>query len=126
MVELAQRRPDLRLVGVDPSEDMVRRGRNHARDTRLEDRIELQTAPAESLPFSASTFDVVLSTLSAHHWADGAAALKEQARVLRPGGQLRVYDLRKQGLDDLAALLTSALPGAEQNQRRLGGFVGSR
>jgi ubiquinone/menaquinone biosynthesis C-methylase UbiE len=126
LVELAQRRPDLRLVGVDPSDDMIRHGQHHARTARLEDRIELQNVPAESLPFSDSTFDVVLSTLSAHHWADPAAALKEQARVLRSGGQLRVYDLRREGLADLGPHLASALSGGEQNQRRLGGLVGSR
>jgi ubiquinone/menaquinone biosynthesis C-methylase UbiE len=126
LVELALRRRDLRLIGVDPSEDMVRRGRRHARTAGLEDRIEFQTVPAESLPFGAGTFDVVLSTLSAHHWADPAAAISEQARVLRTGGQLRVYDRRSEGLDDLTPLLAAALPGAVRNQRRLAGLVVSR
>lgn len=126
LVELARSRSDLRLVGVDPSEDMTRRGRHHVRSAGFEDRIEFQTVPAESLPFPAGTFDMVLSTLSAHHWADPAAAINEQARVLRPGGQLRVYDLRSEGLDDLTPLLASALPGAVRNQRRLAGLAGSR
>jgi len=67
LLELAQGRSDLRLVGVDPSDDMIRRARDHARTAGLEDRID-ETVPAESLPFSAGTFDLVLSTLSAHHW----------------------------------------------------------
>ena len=98
---IAQGRSDLRLVGVDPSEDMIRRGRDHARTAGLEDRIEFETVPAESLPFAAGTFDLVLSTLSAHHWADPTAAINEQVRVLRPGGQLRIYDLRREGLEGL-------------------------
>ena len=57
--------------------------------------------PAESLPFAAGAFDLVLSTLSAHHWADPTAAINEQVRVLRPGGQLRIYDLRREGLEGL-------------------------
>jgi ubiquinone/menaquinone biosynthesis C-methylase UbiE len=126
LLELAQSRSDLRLVGVDPSEDMIRRGRDHARTARLEDQIQFETVPAESLPFPADTFDAVLSTLSAHHWADRAAAINEQARVLRPGGQLRVYDLRRQGLDALAPVLASAVGGTVQHRRRLAGMRGSR
>jgi ubiquinone/menaquinone biosynthesis C-methylase UbiE len=126
LLELAEGRSDLRLVGVDPSEDMIRRGQDHARTAGLEDRIEFETVPAESLPFPAGTFDLVLSTLSAHHWADPAAAINEQARVLHPGGQLRVYDLRREGLDDLAPLVASALGGAVQHRRRLAGIMGSR
>ena len=126
LVDLARRRPDVRLVGVDPSEDMVRRGRHHVRAAGLEERIAFHTVAAESLPFPAAAFDVVVSTLSAHHWADPAAAINEQARVLRPGGQLRVYDLRSEGLDDLTPLLASALPGTVQAHKRLAGLVGSR
>jgi ubiquinone/menaquinone biosynthesis C-methylase UbiE len=123
LLELAQGRSDVRLVGVDPSEDMIRRGKDHARTAGLEDRIQLETVPAESLPFPAETFDVVLSTLSAHHWADPGAAIHEQTRVLRPGGQLRVYDLRSRGLDDLTPILASTLGGTVQHRGRLAGSM---
>ena len=80
---------------------MIPRGPDHARTAGLEDRIEFETVPAESSPFAAGTFELVLSTLSAHHWADPTAAINEQVRVLRPGGQLRIYDLRREGLEGL-------------------------
>ena len=41
---------------------------------------------AESLPFEAARFDLVLSRFSAHHWRDFDAGLREAARVLKPGG----------------------------------------
>jgi ubiquinone/menaquinone biosynthesis C-methylase UbiE len=126
LLELAQGRSDLRLVGVDPSDDMIRRAREHARTAGLEDRIEFETVPAESLPFPAGTFDLVLSTLSAHHWADPAAAINEQARVLRPGGQLRIYDLRREGLEGLTPVVASAMGGTVQHRERLAGIIGSR
>ena len=116
LLELAQGRSDLRLVGVDPSEDMIRRGRDHARTAGLEDRIEFETVPAESLPFAAGTFDLVLSTLSAHHWADPTAAINEQVRVLRLGGQLRIYDLRREGLEALTPVVASAMGGTVQHR----------
>ena len=126
LLELAQGRSDLRLVGVDPSDDMIRRAREHARTAGLEDRIEFETVPAESLPFPAGTFDLVLSTLSAHHWADPATAINEQARVLGPGGQLWIYDLRREGLEGLTPVVASAMGGTVQHRVQLAGIMGSR
>jgi ubiquinone/menaquinone biosynthesis C-methylase UbiE len=47
-----------------------------------------------SLAFPDGSFDLVMSTLSMHHWADPSAGLAEIARVLRPGGRFLVWDLR--------------------------------
>jgi ubiquinone/menaquinone biosynthesis C-methylase UbiE len=47
-----------------------------------------------ALPFPDGTFDLVVSTLSMHHWADPSAGLSEIGRVLRPGGRALVWDLR--------------------------------
>ncbi len=47
-----------------------------------------------SLPFPDASFDVVVSTLSMHHWTDPAIGLAEVARVLRPDGRALIWDLR--------------------------------
>jgi ubiquinone/menaquinone biosynthesis C-methylase UbiE len=44
--------------------------------------------------FPEGSFDLVVSTLSMHHWADPTAGLSEIGRVLRPGGRALVWDLR--------------------------------
>jgi SAM-dependent methyltransferase len=41
------------------------------------------TAPAESLPFADSSFDVVACRVAAHHFADVQTAVREMARVAR-------------------------------------------
>jgi ubiquinone/menaquinone biosynthesis C-methylase UbiE len=102
LVGLAESRPDLRLTGVDPSEDMVALGRANVQKAGVADRVTVQVGFAEDLPFPTGSFDLVISTFSAHHWADPARALAEQARVLRPGGQLRIYDVRGKNLRELA------------------------
>lgn len=45
------------------------------------------------MPFPDASFDLVVSSLSAHHWPDSAAGFAEIRRVLRPGGHALVYDL---------------------------------
>ena len=47
-----------------------------------------------SLPFPNGSFDLIVSTMSMHHWADPAAGLAEIARVLRPGARALVWDFR--------------------------------
>ena len=47
-----------------------------------------------SLPFPDGSFDLVVSTMSMHHWADPAAGLAEIARVLRPGARALVWVFR--------------------------------
>jgi ubiquinone/menaquinone biosynthesis C-methylase UbiE len=52
---------------------------------------------AESLPFDDSTFDVVISRYSAHHWHDVGQALREVKRVLKPGGIAIFMDVTSPG-----------------------------
>ena len=47
-----------------------------------------------TLAFPDRSFDLVVSTLSMHHWADPTAGLAEIARVLRPGARALIWDLR--------------------------------
>jgi ubiquinone/menaquinone biosynthesis C-methylase UbiE len=47
-----------------------------------------------SMPFPDGTFDLVVSTMSMHHWADPTAGLAKIDRVLRPGSRALVWDFR--------------------------------
>jgi ubiquinone/menaquinone biosynthesis C-methylase UbiE len=55
-------------------------------------------AVVASLPFPDASFDLVVSTLSMHHWADGTAGLAQIRRVLRPGGRAPIWDFRAGGV----------------------------
>lgn len=94
VLDLARALPRARIVGVDPSGDMLRHARDAATAAGLGDRVEFLEAAAERLPFAAASVDVAVSTLASHHWPDPAAALAELARVLRPGGEARIHDVR--------------------------------
>jgi SAM-dependent methyltransferase len=47
-----------------------------------------------ALAFPNRSFDLVVSTLSMHHWADPTAGLAEIGRVLRPGARALIWDFR--------------------------------
>ena len=54
--------------------------------------VEFVVADAEQLPFLDETFSLVTVRIAPHHYADVPRAVREMARVLRPGGRLIVID----------------------------------
>lgn len=67
--------PERRMVGVEPSETMIRqRPRNAAPCVR---------GWAESLPFCDNSVDAALAVMTVHHWDDPARGLAEMRRVAR-------------------------------------------
>jgi SAM-dependent methyltransferase len=62
-----------------------------ARDRGL-GNIRVRQGVAESLPFANASFDAVVSRLSAHHWRDVRAALRETRRVLKSTGKVVMID----------------------------------
>jgi SAM-dependent methyltransferase len=67
--------PDLRVVAVDPSEEMIRQ--------RPRSAAPCVKASAEALPFEDDTFDAAMAVLTVHHWSNRAKGLKEMRRVAR-------------------------------------------
>ncbi len=61
-----------------------------------------RVADARRLPFEDGAFDAAVSFLMLHHVGGWEQALREMARVVRPGGRLFVYDLLESRLWGLA------------------------
>lgn len=90
----SQRFPGARLDGVDAAPQMVEVAR---RLLPPDAPIQIQEATAEALPFGDGQFDLVLSTMTFHHWADQKKGVNEVARVLAPNGRWLLADFIGRG-----------------------------
>lgn len=79
--------PDGAVTGLDISGDMLQLAKQAATQAGLSN-IQFREGRAEAIPMEESSLDVVLASLSLMYVIDRAAAAKELARVLRPGGRL--------------------------------------
>jgi ubiquinone/menaquinone biosynthesis C-methylase UbiE len=75
-----------RVVGVDIMEQMVQRAIERAARAGMSDRTTFRVADAQELPFDDATFDAALTESVTVFPADKEQAVREYARVTRPGG----------------------------------------
>ena len=85
------------VVAYDLSAEMLAVVSAAAKDRGLAN-IKTQQGAAEVLPFADASFCAVVSRMSAHHWRDVPAALREIRRVLKPNGKVVLIDIV--GADD--------------------------
>jgi len=78
--------PEGRVIGVDMTPAMLEMARGLAAE-RGSANVTFVEGDAELLPWDDRTFDVVTCRVCAHHFPHVARAVREMARVLRPGGR---------------------------------------
>lgn len=81
------------VTGLDFSAGMLAVARQRVRRLGLEDRVRLVEGDALELPFPDGSFDVVTMGFALRNVADIDRALREMARVTRPGGRVLVLEL---------------------------------
>lgn len=115
LVGAAKRLTTGRAVGVDlwQSEDLSGNRPEatveNARREGVAERVEVRDGDARQLPFPDASFDVVVSSLALHNIYDRQGreqAVREIARVLRPGGRVAVVDIRH--TDEYARVLAAS------------------
>jgi ubiquinone/menaquinone biosynthesis C-methylase UbiE len=87
--------PALHVIGLDRAEEMLEVAAAHAEAQGLSERMLFRKGDIEHLPLVDASLDVAVSSLSLHHWLDPQRALAEVHRVLKPGGQVLLFDLRR-------------------------------
>lgn len=99
MIELLAPRA-IRAVGIDGSPAMLNIARTQL-DRRGLRNVQLRQGDIYALPVERGGYDLVVIHQVLHYLDDPGRALKEAARVLRPGGRLVVVDFAPHGEESL-------------------------
>jgi SAM-dependent methyltransferase len=100
LVGAAKRLTTGRAIGVDiwrQVDQWDNRPENTARNARVEgvaDRVEIRTCDARKLDFPDESFDVVVSSAALHDMPERDRVIRHIIRVLKPGGQVAIYDIK--------------------------------
>ncbi len=81
------------VVAYDITPQMLTETARNAAERGLTN-VVLQRGAAEHLLFPAASFDIVTVRHAPHHFADAARAVREMARVAKPGGRVVIVDSR--------------------------------
>lgn len=92
-LKIAERHTDVAIVGLDPSQGMLAIAREKVERAALTDRLELCAGDAQELPFEAASFDGLCIAFGIRNVPDRGRALREMARVVRPGGRIAILEL---------------------------------
>jgi demethylmenaquinone methyltransferase/2-methoxy-6-polyprenyl-1,4-benzoquinol methylase len=90
---LAAAAPGIRVVGLDPSEQMLAQGRRKVEEGGLTGRIRLDVGDGQALPYEDGRFDAACVSFGIRNFPDRAVGLRELARVTRSGGRVAILEL---------------------------------
>ena len=93
------------VLAVDLTPEMLAEGRRLATEMGLEANLNWLLAVAERLPIPDDTFPVVTCRYASHHFHDLPRALRELARVARPGGRIVLCDVVAPEAPELVQLM---------------------
>lgn len=95
IVQITKHYPNLDLIGVDISSEILELAKKRAFESNLNEKIKFKIGSVEDLPFSDNSIDFLISSLSLHHWQEPIKALSEACRVLKQKGILLIFDFRR-------------------------------
>ena len=127
-VELAAR--GLQIDAVDASQAMVDATAGRAQQAGFEERVTVGSADVHALPFDSGHFDLVVAVGVIPWLHSPGDAVKEMARVLRPGGQIILTADNRARItsftDPRGMVALSPLKRARVALRRRSGLASSR
>jgi ubiquinone/menaquinone biosynthesis C-methylase UbiE len=118
--------PEGRIVGVDPEQENLDLAASRIANAPYRAQVELRRGPLHPLPFEDGAFDAVWCAGSLQYEPDPVGALREMARVTRPGGKVAAQDVEMHTMllgpmpDELLIALKDCLPRGETGTE---GFV---
>jgi ubiquinone/menaquinone biosynthesis C-methylase UbiE len=93
-VELCKLIPQVKVIGVDPSAEMLEVASRNVDRAGLSN-FETRLGKAERIPMRSDSVSLVVSQSSFHEWENPPEGLSEVFRVLEPGGVVMVKDYNR-------------------------------
>jgi ArsR family transcriptional regulator len=87
------------VIAVDNSQKMVDFGSDLARRNGTAN-IEYRVGDLEALPIDDASVDLAILSQALHHATHPDRAVREAARILRPGGRIAILDLKKHNFEE--------------------------
>ncbi|MFV1951941.1 MAG: bifunctional demethylmenaquinone methyltransferase/2-methoxy-6-polyprenyl-1,4-benzoquinol methylase UbiE [Nitrospinota bacterium] len=85
------------IVGVDFNEKMLEIGRRKIKKSGFEDRIKLNFADAQTLPFRDEFFDAAIVAFGIRNLSDPMTGIKEMRRVVKEKGKVVILEFTTPG-----------------------------
>ena len=101
---LADMVPGASVIGVDPSPGMLNVGRKKVTEAGLEARIDLREGDAQALDLPSASVDAITMAFGIRNVPDRPKALREMARVTKPGGRIAILELAEPRQGPMGAL----------------------
>jgi ubiquinone/menaquinone biosynthesis C-methylase UbiE/DNA-binding transcriptional ArsR family regulator len=99
-----------KVIAVDNSEKMVAFGARQAKKNGLKN-LEFRLGDLQDPPIEPASVDLVILSQALHHAEDPVQALQAAYRLLRPGGQVMILDLRQHNFERARELYGDRWPG---------------
>ena len=92
---VASKIEEAKIIGIDISSGMLEVGAKKIKKKGLSDRITLQKADSENLPFKNEKFDAAIVGFGVRNFENLTKGLAEILRVLKPGGVFYILEFSK-------------------------------
>jgi len=96
-LEIVKRSPEIRITGIDLSGKLIRMAQSNALKAGVSDKVSFEAGNAAKLRFQDNSFDMVISTGMLHMLKNPVRVLEECYRVVKPGGEVWIYDPARVG-----------------------------
>lgn len=117
--------PSGQVIGVDMTDDMIAKARKNIADAGLAN-VEVRKGIIEELPIDSASVDWVISNCVINLSPEKPRVFNEIARVLKPGGRMRVSDIVAEGLPPEvlaeAAFYSTCVAGAISEAQYIAGL----